>query len=135
MTSRGALLAVLTVVAVAGLLLGTSGASSITATHNVDLVTTADQDAYLGFEQTTASESGTTRLDLTVTNQQSSQTTLSTVELRVNETTVDVTDGDPLSPGETATQTFQSVDCDGTVTVTAVSSEMRVEIQRAVACG
>lgn len=124
-----------TVVAVSGLFLSTGGASSIAATHTVDVATAGDGSAYLGFEQTTQIANGTTVLDLTVTNQHSSETAFRTVDVTINGTTVDIIDGGRLTPGDGVTHTVRSVDCGESVTVAATGPETTIRIERSVACG
>jgi len=125
---------VLLVMVIVGLtvVVGTVGVSSITATHNADVTTTTDRDGYLGFEQTTYTENGSTMLELAVTNQQSSGAAFSAVSVTLDGTTVDI--AGPLEPGATATHTFTSVSCEKPVSIHASGTDMDIRMTRPVDC-
>jgi len=115
--------------------LSTSSVSSIAADRGVEVTVTEDDQAYLGFEQNaTRVDNGTTTLEVTVRNQYPTRTTLSTVVVTSNGTTVDLAEDDQLESGTSRTHTFDSVSCDETITVAASGSRVDVYFERAVSC-
>lgn len=135
MIQRRELLLVVAVVTALAVTLGTGGVSSISADRGVDVAVAEDDHAYLGFEQNaTQVKNDTTTLEVTVRNQFPAQTSLSQVVVATNGTTVDLAENGRFESGTSSTHTFQSVPCDETVTVTASSSDVDVQFERAVSC-
>lgn len=135
MSSARTVLAPIGVVTFCVLIVSTGGISSLLATHSVDVVATEPQHAYLGVEQTSLQPTTTTTdLEVTVTNQFPTGIVLTTVELTINGTTVDIAEHSRLEPGDSSTHTFRSISCDRTLTVTSASTDTRVQVERSVAC-
>jgi hypothetical protein len=114
----------------------TGGFSSMTSDRSVHVTVAGDGDAYLGFESSpTNTTNGTTDLEVTVANQFTGGTELSTVQVTVDGKTIDLVPNGPLPAGESETHTVQSVSCDGLVSVAATGPNVAVRLTRSVACG
>lgn len=135
MTHRRELLLLVALATAIGLTLGTSGFSSVSADRGIDVAVTDDEQAFLTFEQnTTDTANGTTAIEVTVGNQYPAGTTLSTVTVTANGTTTDLAENSQLSSGESRTHTFESVDCDETLSIEAAAPSVAVSFERSVSC-
>lgn len=115
--------------------IGSSGASSVTADRGVALSVAEDQQAVVGFEHThrqTGYQTGT--VDVTVTNQFSAHIELTTVEITVDNTTVDVAENNSLNPRERRTHTFTAVRCTDEITVHVSSDDVTTRFDRSLRC-
>jgi Protein of unknown function (DUF1102). len=112
----------------------TAGFSSTSVDRSVQVSIVPDDSAFLSFEQdlsNTNMTTGTTDLDVTITNQFGLDTTLDAVEVTVDGRTESV---GPLGPGDAGTADFSDVDCDSTADVVASGSDVSVELDREVGC-
>lgn len=122
-------------VTVLGVTVGTGSFSSVSADRGIEVAVTDDEQAFLTFEQnTTDTANGTRSVDVTVGNQYPAGTTLSTVTVTINGTTVDLAENGHLSSGESRTHTFESVDCDDTLSIEATGPGVEVSFERSVSC-
>lgn len=127
------LLAALGVIGV--MMIGTSGASSVTAERGVEMTVAEDDTAVVGFEQRTIhTANGTTDLELTVRNQFVAGTELTTAELHVDGTTENLAENSPLGPGEHATERFVGVSCADEITVHVSGTDIDTRFNRPVQC-
>lgn len=118
-----------------GLASSTGGFSSAAVDRGLSVKATDDESAYVSFEQTPENtENGTTDLEATVTNRLPSGAALSTVEVTVSETTVDLAANDSVGPTEAATHTFSGVECGDPITVQASGNGVSVHLERTVRC-
>jgi hypothetical protein len=126
MNLRWPLISALLVV-VLGLVSGTSGLSATVVDRGVQASVVNDDDAYLGFKQDAVTTNETTNLTITITNQFPAGTTLDTVRVTVdrNEKCLG-----PLDPGDQNSTTFESVDCDGSLSVVASGVGVEVALDR-----
>lgn len=124
----------MTLVAILGLLVGTGGVSSVTSVHTATVDTATDHNAFLGFEQAPHTTNGDTALVVTAINQYPVETTIESLEIRLNGTTVEPLEHRSLDPGASTSHTFESVFCGERLTLRAVSADMTVEIERSVEC-
>jgi len=128
MSRHRSILLVIALMTAISVVTSTSGVSAVGADRSIEVATADDEDAYLGFEQTAQTTNETTNLSVTIRNQFPSGTTLGTVTVTVDGETKDLT---PLGSGEEGTVRFESVDCDGTVSVTASGDGVEVQLERA----
>lgn len=120
---------------VASSVVGAGGLSVGAMDRGIQGAVADDSTAYLGFEQTpTNTSNDTTDLDVTITNQYFGGTELTTVEVTINGTTVDLAEDGTVDPGEEATHTFTSVACGDRITVEALGDGVGVRLDRSVAC-
>jgi hypothetical protein len=118
-----------------GLASSTGGFSSATVDRGLSVQISDDESAYVAFAQTPENiENGTTDLEITVTNRLPSGAALTTLEVTVDETTVDLAANDSVGPNEAATHTFSSVDCGDPITVEASGDGVSVHLVRTVQC-
>jgi hypothetical protein len=135
MISTQQLLLITILIMASALLIGSTGASSVTVDRGVDMSVVADQQAMVGFEQVaTQPDNGTTDVDVTVENQFASEIELTTVELGVDRRAVDVADPSPLTPGDRRTHTFVSVPCSEEITVHVSGTDVNTRFTRSVQC-
>lgn len=135
MNNRRTLLLFAALALAASSVVGAGSLSAGTMDRGVGGAVEDDSTAYLGFEQTpTNTSNDTTDLEVTITNQHSAGTELTTVEVTIGDTTVDLADDGPVDPGEGATHTFTSVACGGQITVEALGEGVGVDLDRSVAC-
>jgi hypothetical protein len=112
---------------------GTGAMSSMSAERAMTVDVADDDDAYLGVAiETTMTENGTT-LTVTVTNQFPGGILLENVKISHNGTTLSPGDGS-LDVGNPEEVTFENVNCDGTVRITASAEHVHVELEREVEC-
>jgi hypothetical protein len=74
---------------------------------------------------------GTTDLDVTVTNRFGSDVTLETVKVTVDGETKDL---GPLDSGSEGTASFSDVDCNSEIDVSASGDSVSIELEREVGC-
>lgn len=118
-----------------GLASSTGGFSSAAVDRGLSVQVSDDESAYVAFKETPVNTHNiTTDLEVTVTNRLPSGAALSTVEVRVNETTVDLAADDSVGPYEAATQTFSGVECGDPITVQASGNGVSVHLERTVRC-
>ncbi|MXR21007.1 hypothetical protein [Halobacterium bonnevillei] len=118
-----------------GLASSTGGFSSAGVDRGISVQVSDDDSAYVAFEQTTEdTETGTTDLELTVTNRLPSGAALTTLEVTVNESTVDLAANDSVWPNETVTHSFSSVECGDPITVAASGNGVSVRLDRTIQC-
>jgi hypothetical protein len=135
MTRHRHLLLVAGLLASVVIVTATGGFSSATADRGVQVSVTEDTNAYLGVEQAhSGTGNGTTNLEVTVRNQFTADTDLTTVEVTVNGTAVDLAERDTIEPGETRVHTFTAVPCEGRLTVEAQGTGVIIGLNRTVAC-
>jgi len=111
-----------------------SGFSAVSADRSVEVAVADDDEAYLGVAQelsNTNMSTGTTDIDVTVTNRFGSKITLDTVEVTVNGDTKEL---ESLGPGEDGTAKFTGVDCSREIDVAASGSGVDVELDREIGC-
>lgn len=126
------LLLVVALLVVVGVVTGTSGISSMGADRDIRVAIADDDSAYVGFNQTASgTTTGTTNLDLTLTNQFPSGVTLQGVTVTVDGETANL---GPLEPGESNTTEFDGVDCDSSIVVEASGDSVEVQLDREVDC-
>lgn len=120
------------VVASLALAVGAGGFSSAAADRSIEVAVVSDEEAFLGFEQTlsnTNTTTGTTDVEVTITNQFAPGTTLETIEVTVDGRTARL---GPLHSGEKATEHFTDVDCGSTIHVDASDSDVEVDFNREI---
>jgi len=133
MTGRVVLVAALALCTLA-LVTNTAGTSSVAMDRGLRADVAPDEDAYLGFEQETATTNGTTNLSVRVTNRLSTDVPLTRVRLTVDGERTALLGGDGLSPGESPSERVPSVDCGDRVVVSATAPDTRVVLERQVEC-
>jgi hypothetical protein len=117
------------------LVMSSGGFSSLTADRDVELEVADNENAYLKFEQSpTNTENGTTDLEVTVTNQFPSGTSLSVVAVTINGETQYLVDSGQLESGASAMETFRSVTCGARITVEASNDDVEVCFNCTVIC-
>jgi hypothetical protein len=120
MISQRHLVLLVVVLLSVGLASSTGGFSSAAVDRGISVQVSDDESAYVAFEQTPVhTENGTTDLEVTVPDQLASGAGLSTVEVTVGETTVDLAASETVGPTETATLSFSSVGCGDPITLAA----------------
>jgi hypothetical protein len=118
-----------------GLASSTGGFSSATVDRGLSVQISDDESAYVAFAQTPENtENGTTHLEVTITNRLPSGAALTTLEVTVNETTVDLAANDSVEPTEAATHTFSGVECGDPITIQASGNGVSVHLERTVRC-
>jgi hypothetical protein len=112
-----------------------SGVASFEGDRSLVVDVTDDERGYVGFDQTTTNPSdGQTDLVVTVTNQFPTGTTLATVAVSVNGTTVVRPTTGTLAPGESVEASFASVPCGAAIAVEVGGTDVNAEFTRVVAC-
>ncbi|WP_336135003.1 CARDB domain-containing protein [Natronomonas amylolytica] len=135
MSLRRPLLLLAALALVVSSVMSTGGVSSVSVDRGLDVAVVDDESAYLGFEQTpTNTSNATTNLEVTITNQYPAARGFTTVEVTIDETTVDLAADGTVAPGEETTHTFTSVPCGDRITVEAFGEGVSVRLNRSVAC-
>lgn len=111
---------------------GTGAVSSMSAERGMNVDVVEDERAYLGVDiETTTTENGTA-VNVTVSNQFPSGTTL---DVTVSHEGVTLYPGNhSLESGETRWATFENATCGETVRITASAGSVTVELERDVEC-
>ncbi|MEA1930027.1 hypothetical protein [Halohasta litorea] len=117
------------------MMIGASGASSVTAERGVEMAVAGDNAAVVGFEQRAIhTANGTTELELTVRNQFGTEIELTAIEVGVGGTTEHLAENSPLEPGEHRTERFVGVSCTDEITVHVSGTDIDSRFDRPVQC-
>lgn len=136
MIRRRHVLILVALITATALVTSSSAFSTTAAERGVDVEVAEDRNAYLGVEETPQdTKNETTDLVVTVTNQFPSGTSLTTVAVSINGTTVELSDQSPLNPGESANHTFENVSCSDSARIVASGGGVSVRLERTVDCG
>ncbi|WP_227131109.1 hypothetical protein [Halorubellus salinus] len=114
---------------------GTGAFSAVNAERGIQVAVVDDDSAYLGVAITANATGNNTTATITVRNQFSDGTTLTTVTATSDDDIVSLTPGTTtLASGESGTGTVENVTCGETVVIQARGDGVNVEFEREITC-